>query len=466
MMRRLLLLAGLAGVLACASSAAAAGVLFVRGGGYGHGIGMSQYGAYGYAQHGKDYRFILAHYYQGTTLGQVDPKQIVRVLLATGPTAFAGATQAGTRKLDPSLTYRVVPRADGTLVLLGPTGRKLGVFPAPLRASGPGPLAVAGLGSYRGALEFRPDGSGGVETIDALGLDDYVRGVVAYESPSSWPAAALQAQAVAARTYAITTSVAGDGYSLYPDTRSQMFGGVRAETAASDAAVAATSGQVVEYRGVPVTTYFSSSSGGYTASVQDVWTGATPEPWLHAVPDPYDGAGGNPYHSWTYSYSIAAAQAKLRSLVKGAFVGVRVLKHGDSPRILLAAVVGTKGTTTVTGSDLQQLFGLQTTLATFTVITAQNGTGQGLVTHARPGLLGLFTLQRALASAGAPALHGSVFPGHAGDHYAVQESQSGHWTTIKSLRLATGGAYVATVAGPGTYRVLYRGLTGPAVTVG
>ena len=83
-MRRLLLLAGLVGASACASSAGAADVLFIRGGGYGHGIGMSQYGAYGYALHGKDYRFILAHYYRGTTLGQSTRAQTVRVLLGTG----------------------------------------------------------------------------------------------------------------------------------------------------------------------------------------------------------------------------------------------------------------------------------------------------------------------------------------------------------------------------------------------
>ena len=225
-MRRLLLLAGLAGILACASNAGATGALFIRGGGYGHGIGMSQYGALGYAEHGKDYRFILGHYYQGTTLGKVDSHQTVRVLLSTGSAAFAGATKAGTKKLNPSLTYRVIAQADGSLVLLNSAGKKLARFPAPLQATGPGPLQVAGLGTYRGTLEFRPDGGGGVQTVDALGLDDYVRGVVSYESPSSWPAAALEAQAVAARAYAVTTSVAGNGYTRYPDTRSQMYGGV------------------------------------------------------------------------------------------------------------------------------------------------------------------------------------------------------------------------------------------------
>jgi stage II sporulation protein D len=464
-MRRLLLLTGLIAVLGCASNAGAAGVLFVRGGGYGHGIGMSQYGAYGYALHGKSAGFILGHYYRGTTIGHVDPSQTVRVLLGTGSAAFAGATRAGTKKLNPSLTYRVVPRADGQLVLIGPSGRKLGHFPAPLRASGPGPLQVAGLGSYRGALEFRPDGSGGVQTVDALGLDDYVRGVIAAEMSAAWPAAALQAQAVAARSYAITTSVAGNGYSLYPDTRSQMYRGVSAETPQTDAAVAATHGQVVEYHGAPATTFFFASSGGYTENVENVWSGATPEPWLRGVPDPYDGAGGDPYHRWGADYGLSAAATKLRGLVKGSFIGVRVLRHGASPRILLATVVGSRGSTQVTGDQLQQRFGLLTTLAAFTTITTAPGGAPGVGAAARPGLLGLFMLQRSLAAARVPALHGGLFPARAGARYAVQELVSGTWRTVMHLRLGPGGTFSTHVGSPGSYRVVYAGLDGPAVTV-
>jgi stage II sporulation protein D len=465
-MRRLLLLAGLVGALACTSSAGAAGVLFIRGGGFGHGIGMSQYGAYGYALHGKDYRFILHHYYRDTTLGHVAPTQTVRVLLGTGSAAFAGATRADAKRLKPGLTYRVVAQADGALVLIGPKGHKLGRFPAPLRVTGPGPLLVAGLGSYRGALEFRPDGSGGVQTVDALGLDDYVRGVIAAEMSASWPAAALEAQAVAARTYAITTSVAGNGYSLYPDTRSQMYRGVAAEAPQSDAAVAATRGQIVEYGGVPATTFFSASSGGYTENIENVWTGATPQPWLRGVPDPYDGAAGNPYHHWGANYSLGAAGAKLGGLVKGSFIGVRVLRHGVSPRILLASVVGSRGITQVTGAALAQRFGLLTTLAAFTTITIAPRSGQGLGADGRTGMLGLFTLQRSLATSRLPALHGDIIPGRSGDRYSVEKLVGGTWKPVMRLTLGTGGTFSARLGSPGRYRVAYRSLDGPAVDVG
>src|ERR1700722_12241281 len=145
----------------------AASTFIIRGGGDGHGIGMSQYGAEGYAQHGKSYRFILAHYYRGTGLGRTDPKQVVRVLLATGSAAFAGATEAAGKKLDPSLTYTVSGLPNGELGVFNGAGKRVARGAAPLTATGPGPLSVVGLGAYRGSLEFRSDGSGGVETVEA-----------------------------------------------------------------------------------------------------------------------------------------------------------------------------------------------------------------------------------------------------------------------------------------------------------
>ena len=176
-----------------------------------------------------------------------------------------------------------------------------------------------------------------------------MRGVIAAEMPANWSAEALKAQAVAARTYAITSDAGGSDFDLYADTRSQMYGGVAAETPTSDAAVAATRGQIVTYHGAPVVTYFFSSSGGQTENVQNVWPGSTPEPWLRGVVDRYDGAGGDPYHRWSYQLSMGAAAAKLGSWVKGKLVGIKVTQHGVSPRIITAEVVGTKGTTTVTG---------------------------------------------------------------------------------------------------------------------
>jgi stage II sporulation protein D len=393
-------------------------VLVVRGAGYGHGVGMSQYGAAGFALHGRSYRFILAHYYQGTSIGTVNPNLTVRVLLSpSGDPSFsgadsivstsvvstsarrasarrasarraagsgradrarvarAGAGNAGagrTVRLAPSITYTVSVTPSGMLRLSYLRGRRrrfIGPLASPLTVSGAGPLTVVGRGLYDGSLSFAAVGDG-VQTVEAVGLDDYVRGVVAEEMPASWPMQALEAQAVAARTYAITTDVSGQDFDVYDDARSQMYGGVDAQTPATDAAVAATAGQVVTYHGVPVVTYYSASSGGHTDSVQYAWPGAAPQPWLVGVSDPYDAAEHNPYHRWTVRIPLARAQAELAPYLRGdgQLRAIKVLQRGTSPRIVWALVEGTRGSQKVSGPELESALGLRSTWASFTVI--------------------------------------------------------------------------------------------------
>lgn len=439
--------------------ARAASMLYIRGAGAGHGIGMSQYGAYGYALHGLGYPAILAHYYTGTALGQVRPGRVVRVLLATGTASFTGATDAtgsinstgatSATALHATAAYSVIPAAGGLLQIVSAGGTPVGApVSAPLTVTGPAPLQVPGLGAYRGSLQFRPDGRGGVETVDTVGLDDYVRGVVAAEMPSSWAPQALDAQAVAARTYAITTTIGATGYDLYSDTRSQMYGGVSAETAATDGAVAATSGQVVTYGGRPVVTYFFTSSGGYTENIENVWTGSTPEPWLKGVPDPYDGAGNDPYYRWSLRLSVAAASAKLGSLVRGHLLGIAVTAHGASPRILQASVVGTRGASPVTGAALQSIFALATINAAFATVSTTGARG---------------------------ALRATIFPATtAGSVWVQMLGAAGAWQNVHRLalrvagsqaRTATAGSITATGLVPGRYRIVAGGLHGPIVTV-
>jgi stage II sporulation protein D len=422
------------------AAARADSAFYIRGGGDGHGIGMSQYGAYGYALRGADYRSILAHYYQGTALTTTNPRQAVRVLLAAGRASFSGATSVtgSSTHLAPATTYRV-KAAGAKLTISTAAGRPVGTFATPLTvttSSATAPVSVPGLGGYRGALQFSRAG-GGVQTVNAVGLDDYVRGVVAAEMPSSWATAALEAQAVAARTYAITTTVGGTGYDLYSDTRSQMYGGVKAETPSTNAAVAATGGQIVTYDGKPAVTYFFASSGGYTESIQNVWAGATPEPWLRAVPDPYDNAGSDPYHSWGSQMSLSAAAGRLGRLIKGSLVGIVVTRHGVSPRILQAQVVGTGGTTNVTGTQLQAIFGLDDTWATFTTITTTDPLGR---------------------------LNGTVFPAPAGGSVTIQSQAAGAWRAVGQAHVSAGGAYSARVPS-GRYRIVDGTLDGPVVTV-
>src|SRR3954451_1305345 len=165
----------LAAILACAlpASAHAASTFTIKGAGFGHGVGMSQYGALGYAQHGAGYADILAHYYTGTSLGQAPATAVVRVLLESPKTArFTGATRAGTRRLVSTRVYRATSTLDGPMVLRSPSGRRLAVFDAPLVVTGPGPLKLFGDaangvrdGQYRGWLELRPSAVGNVLAV-------------------------------------------------------------------------------------------------------------------------------------------------------------------------------------------------------------------------------------------------------------------------------------------------------------
>jgi stage II sporulation protein D len=459
----------LAALLIGAAPVTAATMFYVQGGGDGHGIGMSQYGAYGYAQHGKDYRWILAHYYTGTSLGTTNTSRTIRVLLASGSAAFSGASSAPGKKLNPASTYYVRPLRNGGVALLGARGKTLAKFTSPITVTGNGPLYVPGLGWYRGALQFRPDGAGGVETVNAIDLEDYVRGVISAEMPSGWLPEALKVQAVAARTYAITTTVNRGAFDVYSDTRSQMYRGVAAETTSTNAAVAATRGQIVTYNGAPAITYFSASSGGWTESIEDAWPGSSPQPWLKGVADPYDNAGGNPYYHWTYSYTMARAQAKLGHWVKGQLIGVQIVTDGADPRMVAANVVGTRGTTRVSANSLESLFGLLSTNASFTTVTTLPGPGAQMARDAKPkadrAVADLVPLVHNLVAGSVPGLHGTVFPGHTGDTVTVQLSSHGSWNAVASGKVGSSGAYSVQVPGAGTYRIVYDGINGPSVSV-
>jgi stage II sporulation protein D len=295
-----------------AASVRASTALIVTGHGWGHGVGLSQWGAYGYARHGWKYRRILAHYYPGTKLSQVGDLR-VRVLLAQGQasvTVGCATTMIVTdgRRLTRKLragTYGVGPRlvlpvrAHGAGLSFG----HLAVFDCP-RA----PLMFDGR-EYHGTLALRSQG-GGVSVVNGLTLDTYLRGVVPSETPSHWPLAALEAQAVAARSYAVAELRPSSWYDLVPTTADQVYGGVRAERPSSDRAVYATAGQVLTYNGEVARTYYSSSSGGRTEAVEDAWPGAAPIPYLRSVPDPYDTY--SPHHDWgPYNFSSSRLAAAL-----------------------------------------------------------------------------------------------------------------------------------------------------------
>jgi SpoIID/LytB domain protein len=344
-------------LLALAPGAGAAVTWLVRGHGFGHGVGMSQYGAYGYARHGKSYRFILAHYYRGTRIRTMNQPHSVRVLVGVvgGDIGFRGPTSACGEGLDSGREY-LAHRVGRAVRLRDAAGHTLADCGRMLRTAGGSRVEITGIGTYRGALEVAPTDSdvGSLNAVNVLPVDQYVRGVIPNEAPASWPQAALRAQAIASRSYALSVHVHGNGFDLYDDTASQVYGGLASETAATDEAARATRGMVVTYGGRIAETYFSACSGGHTESVQDVFFGSA-VPYLVGVPDPYDGAC--PLHTWTLEFSEAEISARLRPHLRGRLRRIVVTKRGTSPRIVWARLYGTGGVTKIRGDQLADALG-------------------------------------------------------------------------------------------------------------
>jgi SpoIID/LytB domain protein len=358
-------LATVLAALALAPAAQASVSWVVRGHGFGHGVGVSQYGAYGYAKHGKGYRFILAHYYTGTTIGTLSGPHVVRVLLdiSPGDVGFSGATSACGKALEPGRDYEA--HRDGSRVKLGSSGGKpLADCGRKLRAAGNGRIAIAGVGTYRGALEVVPTDSdaGSLNVVNALAVDQYVKGVIPNESPPSWPQAELRAQAIESRSFALSVDVGGNGFGLYDDTRSQVYKGLESETPSTNEAASATRGEVVMYGGEIAETYFSACSGGHTESVQNVFFGP-PVPYLVGVPDPYDYYC--PLHDWTLRFSGPEISAKLGAYLDGRLKKVLVTQRGVSPRIIWAKLYGTGGVTKIRGDQLESALGTYSTWMSF-----------------------------------------------------------------------------------------------------
>jgi stage II sporulation protein D len=277
----------------CVAAKPGTGALFLFSGhGWGHGIGMSQYGAWGYALHGYGYQQILSHYYPGTTLGTTTTTT-VRVLLADGRKSLRLSSTAPFTVTDGNGVAHTLPAGAvsfGASLNLGAAGK----LAAPLTFTASSGAAMTLTRPYRGQIQVDVV-NGRLRAIDVVGLEDYLYGVVPAEMPSTWSPPALQAQAVAARSYALATRKVAAPFDVYADTRSQMYLGISRETAATTAAVDATKGQVVMFGGKVASTFFFSSSGGETESISDGW-GVAPVPYLVAVPDPYDVL--SPYHNW------------------------------------------------------------------------------------------------------------------------------------------------------------------------
>jgi stage II sporulation protein D len=331
-------------------------MFIITGHGWGHGVGMAQYGAYGYAQHGYTYDKIVEHYFPGTTLGPA-PVSKVRVLLASGAArlsigsdaAFtvkdakgtAHTVAAGAHVLTPKLKL-VVDDAQKAAGLTGPLTFVPGAFPLAL-----------GSHHYRGAIQIDVTG-GRLRAINVVNLEQYLYGVVPSEMPYTWAPEALKAQAVVARSYALASRRSG-AFDLYPDTRDQVYLGLDHEEPSTNAAVDATASSVVLYNGQVAKTYFYSSSGGRTAAAQDVW--GTAVPYLVSVPDPYDTI--SPYHDW--GPLVFGGRKLARALHVPRPVQDVQTALNSSARVATMTVLTPRGQQSFSGVALRRILGLRST---------------------------------------------------------------------------------------------------------
>ncbi len=351
----------------------------LRGHGFGHGHGMSQYGAQGAAKQGLTYRQIIDFYYPGTSWSEVEGK--VRVLISADTTSDVVVLAVpGLRLHDigSKATYQLTTPAAATRwrIAVGPGNKsvvdyltdtwhrwKPGGRPTLVgnaQFGAPTPLTLvtpSGPRTYRGSLRSATPVPGGKarDTVNVLTMDDYLRGVIPTEMPASWQPEAVKAQSVAARTYATwsRSQYPTRYYQICDTSYCQVYGGQGAEDPRSNAAVTATARQILTYGGAPAFTQFSSSSGG--------WTSAGSVPYLAANADPYDDYDGNPVHAWTLALSARAVERAYPRV--GTLNRIRVTRRDGNGewkgRVWTLVLDGSKSDVTVSGDEFRARFGLR-----------------------------------------------------------------------------------------------------------
>src|SRR3954454_2270545 len=363
----------------CVAAPAGSGALFLFSGhGWGHGVGMSQYGAYGYAQHGATYEEILAHYYPGTTLGPA-PVSTIRVLLAEKRKTLTLSSQSDFTIRDAAGTRVTLPA--GTLALTPKLAVRGKTLQPPLVVSPGRGAPIVLTRAYRGRI---PNDvvAGKLRSVNVLPLEQYLYGVVPSEMPSSWSPEALKAQAVAARSYALATRQLGAPFDVFNDTRSQMYLGIDHESPAATAAVNATKKQVVLYNDAVATAYFSSTSGGRTESALN-WTGKA-VPYLVSVPDPYDDL--SPYHDW--GPTPVTAQSIVKALKFKGPITDATAKLTSSGRAASLNLLTPLEPLTVPATTLRSAVGLRSTWFSFGVMSLTGPMTSAPVTYGSAVTLG------------------------------------------------------------------------------
>ena len=324
MLRSLLAAAAVAalilpGATPAARSRAAVANLTLEGRGLGHGIGLSQWGAEARARAGETATQILSFYYPSTAIRRAASRP-VRVLIDERPMRIRWA---------------------GAVTWVGGT-------------------------RYPGVVRVVHDGNR-VDVVDTVPLEAYVAGVVSSECPGNWPEAALEAQAIASRSYALAALRPRRPFDVYADDRSQNFHGLLKHLPRAVAATQATAGRVLTYRGRVVSALFSASNGGLTSVPDGVW-GSPAMPWFRVAADPFDRSG--PDAHWGPVRIPLAAIREAFPRVPAVVTSVTDTRNTGA-RVVALTFTGADGTrAVVSGYAFQQRFGLRSTFFTFSVGTA------------------------------------------------------------------------------------------------
>jgi stage II sporulation protein D len=347
--------------------------------GWGHGKGLSQYGARNRAQAGQGWQKIVRTYYPGTTWGKAPGNIRVKLTADTTPDVIVLARSGlKLRSLGARKAWRLPTRSHGKKIVawrIAAAGHRSRVtfkvrgwhaWAAPRGdaefTAGGLPIVLrtpAGRVAYRGTLRSTSVNASGTsrDTVNVLPMDSYLRGVVPREVPASWPASAVRAQAVAARTYAAFERRAhrGSAYDLCDTAACQVYGGHGSEHPLATAAVRATSRTVVLSGGRPAFAQFSASNGG--------WSVDGGYPYLRAGRDTFDrGAPGDPTSRRFSAAAITRNWAGMGDLVS---IKVTATDPADK-RVTRVTVVGTNFTRTVSGDTFRSWLGLRSTLFTIT----------------------------------------------------------------------------------------------------
>jgi stage II sporulation protein D len=368
------------------------------GRGYGHGVGMSQYGARGRALAGQDATTILAHYYQGATIGSVSTTSRirVRVLYAWKATAAVPLTIYGrltpwsidgiAKTFPTDAVLRLIPTTSGStttwrLRVTAPDGTVLhdAAKPASVVIRGAATTSRLQLLSkpssydqYRGVLRLRASSTAPTVTVvNELQLETYLRGVVPVEMPASWPAEALRAQAIASRSYAARRLRPGVSYyDVTDDTSSQVYRGALGEKATTNAIIAASPGVVLRSGSSIANTLYHSTGGGATENNENVYVSSTGAKVAGAVSylrgsmdrtrngTSYDAA--SPYATWqTKTYTVAQLSAWFAADPRtnvGTLKALDVRDRGVSGRLIRVTLIGTAGSKKVSGDVFRSVF--------------------------------------------------------------------------------------------------------------